>query len=46
MLTNQVEIEKRLIEKQMLDQNPVPHVPAARFDANDARGLLLQTGEH
>ena len=46
MLTNQVEIEKYRIEKQILDQNPVPHLLTGRSDADETRARLLQPGEH
>lgn len=46
MLTNQVEIEKYRIEKQILDQNSVPHLLTGRSDADETRDRLLQPGEH
>ena len=46
MLTNQVEIEKYRIEKQILDQNPVPHLLTGRSDADEIWGRFLQSGEH
>ncbi len=46
MLDNQVEIEKYRIQKQMLAQNPVPHLLAARADSDETRTQFLQPGEH
>ena len=46
MLANQIEIEKYRIEKQMLGQNTVPRLLAARSDADETRPRLLQPGEH
>ncbi len=46
MIENQVEIEKYRIQKQMLDQNPAPHLLTGRSDTEETRARFLQTGEH
>jgi hypothetical protein len=45
MTENQVEIEKCRIKKQMLDQNPAPHLLAGRSDTDATRAQFLQPGE-
>jgi hypothetical protein len=43
---NQVEIEKYRIKKQMIDQNPVPHLLTGPWDTEETRARFLQSGEH
>jgi len=45
MLTNQMEIEKYRIKREMLEQNPIPHMLAAPTD-EQTRAQFLQPGEH
>ncbi|MGA2403732.1 MAG: hypothetical protein ABSG91_18830, partial [Syntrophobacteraceae bacterium] len=46
MLDNQMEIEKHRINKQILNQNPVPHLLTARADADETPAQFVQPGEH
>ncbi len=46
VLDNQMEVEKYRIKKEMLEQNPVPHLLTARADADETGGQFLQPGEH
>jgi hypothetical protein len=46
MLSNQMEIEKYRIKRQMLEQNPVPQLLAAPAETEETRTQFLQQGEH
>lgn len=46
MLSNQMEIEKYRIQKQMLEQDPVPRLLTAVTDSEGSRTQFTQPGEH
>lgn len=46
MLSNQMEVEKYRIKRDMLAQNPVPQLLTAPADAEETRTQFLQPGEH